>query len=195
MRGFTESIKREDLNQALETLKAGGIILYPTDTIWGIGCDATNPEAVQKIISLKGRGSDKSLLILLANENRIDSYVREVPEVAYELIEASEKPLTIIYSNAKNLAPNVVASDGTIGIRIVKHPFCEQLLQRFRKPIVSTSANISGAASATCFNDIAAEILEGVDYTVQYGQLDTRSNQPSTIMKVDPSGKFEFIRK
>jgi len=195
MHGFTESIKREDLNQALETLKAGGIILYPTDTIWGIGCDATNPEAVQKIISLKGRGSDKSLLILLANENRIDSYVREVPEVAYELIEASEKPLTIIYSNAKNLAANVVAPDGTIGIRIVKHPFCEQLLQRFRKPIVSTSANISGAASATSFNEISAEILEGVDYTVQYGQLDTRSNQPSTIMKIDPSGKFEFIRK
>ena len=195
MHGVIESVQREDLNQALETLKAGGIILYPTDTIWGIGCDATNPQAVEKIIALKGRGSDKSLLILLANENRIDSYVSEVPEVAYELIEASEKPLTIIYSNAKNLAPNVVAADGTVGIRIVKHPFCEQLLQRFRKPIVSTSANISGKASATCFDEIADEILTGVDYTVQYGQLDTRSSQASTIMKIDPSGKFEFIRK
>ena|SRR5690606_31862857 len=195
MHSFTESVNREDLNQALETLKAGGIILYPTDTIWGIGCDATNPEAVQKVLSLKGRDSSKNLLILLANENRIDSYVSEVPEVAYELIEVTEKPLTIIYSNAKNLAANVVAPDGTIGIRIVKHPFCEQLLQRFRKPIVSTSANLSGEASAACFDEISDAILAGVDYTVKYGQQDTRSNQASTIMKIDPSGKFELLRK
>ncbi|OYD44056.1 L-threonylcarbamoyladenylate synthase [Sphingobacterium cellulitidis] len=188
-------IDKEDLNQALETLKSGGLILYPTDTIWGIGCDATNPEAVEKIFALKGRDKGKSMIILLGNDNQLVSYVREVPEVAYELLDASEKPLTIIYSNAKNLAPNAIAEDGSIGIRVVNHPFCEQLLQRFRKPIVSTSANISGEPSARNFSEISEDIIQGVDYVVKFGQQELSNGTASTIMKLDPSGKFEFIRK
>jgi L-threonylcarbamoyladenylate synthase len=188
-------IDKEDINSALETLRSGGLILYPTDTIWGIGCDATNPDAVEKIFALKGRDKGKSMIILLGNDNQLSSYVREVPEVAYELIEATDKPLTIIYSNAKNLAENVDADDGSIGIRIVNHPFCEQLLQRFRKPIVSTSANISGDPSARNFSEISEEIINGVDYVVKFGQQELANGTASTIMKLDPSGKFEFIRK
>ena len=135
------------------------------------------------------------MIILLGNDNQSQSYVSEVPEVAYELLEATDKPLTIIYSKAKNLASNVVAEDGSIGIRIVNHPFCEQLLQRFRKPIVSTSANISGDASARNFVEVSDEIVNGVDYVVKFGQQDPSNGTASTIMKLDPSGKFEFIRK
>ncbi|WP_134090772.1 L-threonylcarbamoyladenylate synthase [Olivibacter sp. XZL3] len=184
-----------DINQALAVLKAGGIILYPTDTIWGIGCDATNPEAVEKVYQLKGRAKDKSLIVLLENENRLSSYVQEIPEVAYQLIEYTDKPLTIIYDGAKNLASNLVADDGSIGIRIVKHRFCEQLIQRFRKPIVSTSANLSGAPSPRNFQEISDAIKEGVDYVVTFGQDDLTPKQASTIMKLDPSGAFSFIRK
>lgn len=188
-------VDKEDLNKALETLKNGGIILYPTDTIWGIGCDATNPEAVEKVFALKGRNKSKSMIVLLHNDNQLAGYVNDVPEVAYQLIEVADRPMTIIYSNAKNLASNVIAEDGSVGIRIVNHPFCQQLLQRFRKPIVSTSANISGQPSAAAFDEIAEEIKQGVDYIVQYGQQDTTKGKPSIIMKLDPSGKFEFIRK
>jgi len=188
-------IDREDVNKALDTLKNGGLILYPTDTIWGIGCDATNPEAVERIFDLKGRAKEKSLIVLLHNENQLAGYVNDIPEVAYQLMEYADKPLTIIYSNAKNLAANAVADDGSIGIRLVKHPFCEQLLQRFRKPIISTSANISGHPSAMTFQEIDQQIKDGVDYIVRYGQLAPNLGPPSTIMKLDPSGKFEFIRK
>lgn len=188
-------INREDINQALETLKNGGLILYPTDTIWGIGCDATNPEAIEKVFALKGRDKSKSMLILLHNDNQLASYVKDIPEVAYEMIEAMDNPLTIIYSGAKNIAPNAVAEDGSIGIRIVNHPFCQQLLQRFRKPIISTSANISGEPSALTFEDITSSIKNGVDYIVEYGQKDHQKGKPSMIMKLDPSGKFDFLRK
>lgn len=188
-------VDRNDINQALETLKSGGLLLYPTDTIWGIGCDATNPEAVAKVFALKGRTQEKSLIVLLHNENQLSSYVQEIPEVAYQLIEYNERPLTIVYSKAKNLAPNAVAEDGSIGIRIVNHPFCEQLLQRFRKPLISTSANISGEASPKSFDDISEAIKEGVDYIAAYGRQEKGDGQSSTIMKLDPSGKFEFIRK
>ena len=135
---------KDEVNKAFEVLKNGGLILYPTDTIWGIGCDATNAEAVDKVYKLKGRAEDKSLIVLLDNDNKLQSYIKEVPELAYDLIEYAENPLTIIYSGAKNLAPNAIAKDGSIGIRIVKHDFCQQLLQRFRKPLISTSANTSG---------------------------------------------------
>ncbi|AIM35515.1 L-threonylcarbamoyladenylate synthase [Sphingobacterium sp. SG20118] len=192
---MAQFVDRNDINQALEVLKNGGLILYPTDTIWGIGCDATNPEAVEKVFQLKGRAKDKSLIILLHNENQLASYVTEIPEVAYQMIEYTEKPLTIIYSAAKNLAPNVIAEDGSIGIRIVKHDFCQQLLQRFRKPLVSTSANLSGDPSPTCFDDISAEIKDHVDYIVNFGQQVISDGKSSSLMKLDPSGKFEFIRK
>lgn len=190
-----EHVSREDLNKALETLKNGGLILYPTDTIWGIGCDATNAEAVEKVFAIKGREHQKSLIVLLHNDSQLAGYVNDIPEVAYELIEYTEKPLTIVYSNAKNLAPNVVAADGSIGIRIVRHPFCEQLLQRFRKPIVSTSANISREVSPSCFEEISQVVKSRVDYIVEYGQDDNSHGKSSTVMKLDPSGKFEFLRK
>lgn len=189
------TVQRDDLNKALETLKNGGLILYPTDTIWGIGCDATNAEAVEKVFALKGRNPQKSLIVLLHNDNQLASYVNDIPEVAYDLIEYTETPLTIVYSNAKNLAPNVIAADGSIGIRIVRHPFCEQLLQRFRKPIVSTSANISGDVSPAYFDEISEQVKAGMDYIVEYGRQGNRNNKSSTVMKLDPSGKFEFLRK
>jgi len=186
---------RDDVNKAFEVLKNGGLILYPTDTIWGIGCDATNKEAVEKIFKLKGRSEEKSLIVLIDSPNKLPSYVNEIPEVAYDLIEYAENPMTIIYSNAKNLAKNAIANDGSIGIRIVKHTFCEQLLQRFRKPIISTSANLSGQPSPSCFNEISEEIKEGVDYVVNLEQDDTSIKKASIIMKLEPGGLFSFIRK
>lgn len=186
---------RDEVNKALEVLKAGGLILYPTDTIWGIGCDATNAEAVDKVFQLKGRSAEKSLIVLLDSDNKLQAYVKEVPEIAYDLIEFAENPLTIIYSNAKNLAANAVAADGSIGIRIVKHEFCSQLLQRFRKPIISTSANLSGEPSPVSFIDISPEIKSGVDYVVNWEQNVVSNSKPSTIMKLEPGGKFSFIRK
>lgn len=186
---------RDEVNKALEVLKVGGLILYPTDTIWGIGCDATNAEAVDKVFQLKGRSAEKSLIVLLDSDNKLQSYVKEVPEIAYDLIEFAENPLTIIYSGAKNLAPNAIAADGSIGIRIVKHEFCSQLLQRFRKPIISTSANLSGQSSPASFIDISQEIKDGVDYVVNWEQDVISDSKPSTIMKLEPGGKFSFIRK
>lgn len=186
---------RQEINNALEVLKNGGVILYPTDTVWGLGCDATNEEAVAKVNAIKGRGADKSLIILLDNENKLQSYITEIPEVAYELIEYAESPMTIVFSGAKNLAKNAINTDGSIGIRIVKHDFCEQLLQRFRKPIVSTSANISGDPTPKFFDEISDQIKKAVDYVVDYNQEDRTVKKPSTIIKLGPSGQFEFIRK
>lgn len=185
----------KDIAQALEVLRNGGLILYPTDTIWGIGCDATNPEAVEKVFQLKGRDQGKALIVLLENENNLSSYVREIPDVAYDLIEYAEKPLTIVYDGAKNLADNLIAEDGSIAIRVTNHSFCKQLLQRFKKPIVSTSANRSGEPSPNGFHEIGAEILEGVDYVVQSEQDLVNKYQASTIMKLGPSGQFQLIRK
>jgi L-threonylcarbamoyladenylate synthase len=185
----------EEVNKAFEVLKNGGLILYPTDTIWGIGCDATNAEAVDKVYKLKGRAEEKSLIVLLDSDHKLQSYIKEVPEVAYHLIEYAENPLTIVYSGAKNLAINAIAKDGSIGIRIVKHEFCQLLLQRFRKPLISTSANLSGNPSPSTFDDIDDEILAGVDYVVNWEQDLKEENKPSTIMKLEPGGLFSFIRK
>ncbi len=186
---------KNEVEKTLSTLKAGGLILYPTDTIWGIGCDATNEEAVQKVMALKGRSASKSLIVLLDNENKLASYVREIPDVAYDLIAFAEHPLTIVYSNAKNLAPSVINEDGSVGIRVVKHNFCQQLLQRFRLPVVSTSANISGQAAPKNFSEVAQEIIEGVDYVVNLEQAVLEEKTPSTIMKLSPDGLFTFIRR
>ncbi|MFM6953791.1 MAG: L-threonylcarbamoyladenylate synthase [Sphingobacteriaceae bacterium] len=186
---------KNEVEKAVEVLKAGGLILYPTDTIWGIGCDATNEEAVQKVLALKGRSASKSLIVLLDNENKLASYVREIPDVAYDLIDYAEHPLTIVYSNAKNLAPSVINEDGSVGIRIAKHTFCQQLIQRFRLPIVSTSANISGQASPKNFTEVSQEIIEGVDYVVNLEQELLEEKTPSTIMKLSPDGLFTFIRR
>jgi L-threonylcarbamoyladenylate synthase len=186
---------RDEVNKALEILKNGGLILYPTDTIWGIGCDATNADAVEKVFKLKGRSEEKSMIVLLENDNKLQSYVREVPEIAYDLIEYAENPLTIIFSGAKNLATNVITNDGSIGIRIVKHDFCEQLIQRFKKPIISTSANVSGEASPANFSEISDTIKQGVDYVVDWEQDNMAKKKSSTIMKLEPGGLFSFIRK
>ena len=186
---------KEEINKALAILKAGGIILYPTDTVWGLGCDATNPEAVAKIYALKNRADSKSMIILLDTENKLQSYVNEVPDIAYDLIEYTEKPLTIIYSGAKNLAGNLISEDKTIGIRIPKHDFCQQLIQRFRKPIVSTSANVSGEPSPINFSKIDQKIMHGVDYVVDLEKESSEIKQPSTIMKLEVDGQFTFIRK
>jgi L-threonylcarbamoyladenylate synthase len=176
---------KAEIEKALEVLRSGGVILYPTDTIWGIGCDATNSEAVDKIFRLK----------LLDTPNKLESYVSEVPSIAYDLIEYAEKPLTIIYSGAKNLAANVIHEDGSVGIRIVKHQFCEQLISRFRRPIVSTSANISGNPSPGSFSDISSEVINNVDYVVNLQQNELSASPPSTIMKLAPDGQFTFIRR
>jgi len=186
---------KDEINKALEVLKTGGIILYPTDTVWGLGCDATNAEAVAKIYALKNRAGNKGMIILLDTENKLQSYVQEVPDIAYDLIEYSEKPLTIIYPGAKNLAINVISEDKTIGIRIPKHDFCQQLIQRFRKPIVSTSANISGEPSPVNFSKIDQKIIDGVDYVVDLEQESNEVKQISTIMKLAIDGQFTFIRK
>jgi len=186
---------KTEIDKALTVLKNGGIILYPTDTVWGIGCDATNEEAVEKINIIKGRSADKSFIILLDNDSKIQSYISEVPEVAYDLIEYAEHPLTIIFSGAKNLAENVINKDGSVGIRVVRHDFVQQLLQRFRKPIVSTSANLSGQPTPQIFDEIDEEIKNAVDYVVDWEQELRTPKKSSTIMKLSPSGQFSFIRK
>lgn len=186
---------RTEIEKALNVLKDGGVILYPTDTVWGLGCDATNEAAVAKIIAIKERTADKSFIILLDNDAKLQSYVSEIPDVAYDLIEYAENPLTIIFSGAKNLAKNVINEDGSVGIRVVKHDFCQQLIQRFRKPITSTSANKSGSPSPLIFDEIDEEIKAAVDYIVDWEQELQSPKKPSTIMKLAPGGQFSFIRK
>ena len=145
---------KEDIEKCLDILRQGGVILYPTDTIWGLGCDATNGAAIEKVYKIKQRSDSKAMLVLLENENLLPSYIKEVPEIAWDLIDVGEKPLTIIYPGAKNLAPNLIAEDGSIGIRITREEFTARLIQKFRKPIVSTSANISGEPAPANFGEI-----------------------------------------
>jgi L-threonylcarbamoyladenylate synthase len=186
---------KDEVAKALKVIQEGGIILYPTDTIWGIGCDATNTAAIKKIYALKQRDETKSMIILLDTENKLESYISEVNPLAYDLIEYTENPLTLVMPGAKNISPALISSDGSIGIRISKHPFCQQLIHRFRKPIVSTSANISGKPSPQYFSQIEPEIIYGVDYVVDIDQHDMEIKTPSTIMKLAPNGTFSFIRK
>jgi L-threonylcarbamoyladenylate synthase len=186
---------KDEVAKALKIVQDGGIILYPTDTIWGIGCDATNTEAVQKIYRLKQRDETKSMIILLDTENKLESYISNVNPLAYDLIEYAENPLTLVMPGAKNISPALISSDGSIGIRISKHPFCQQLIQRMRKPLVSTSANISGKPSPQYFSQIDAEIIDGVDYVVDFDQHSMEIKTPSTIMKLAPDGQFQFIRR
>ncbi len=184
-----------DIKKAVDVLKSGGIILYPTDTIWGIGCDATNPEAVARIYQIKQREDSKSMLVLMENPALLERYVNDVPEIAWDLVEISTTPLTVIYPGAKNLASNLIAEDGSIGIRFTKEEFTTKLLQRFRRPIVSTSANLSGQKSPVFFNEISEEIKSQVDYIVEYRQDDINPAQPSSIIKLWPGGRIDIIRK
>lgn len=186
---------RDEVAKALKVVQEGGIILYPTDTIWGIGCDASNTEAVKKIYRLKQRDEAKSMIILLDTENRLESYIREVPSIAYELIEYAENPLTLVMPGAKNISPALISEDGSVGVRIAIHDFCRQLIQRLRKPIVSTSANISGRPSPQNFGQIDPEIIDGVDYVVDLEQHSMELKKPSTIMRLQPDGRFEFLRR
>lgn len=184
-----------DIQKAIEVLKNGGVVLYPTDTIWGIGCDATNPKAVQRIYEIKQREDTKSMLVLMENPALLERYVDEVPEVAWDLVEITTTPLTVIYPNAKNLAKNLIAADGSIGIRFTKEEFTSKLLQRFRRPIVSTSANVSGEKSPAFFDEISDKIKSKVDYIVEYRQDDTTVSQPSSIIKLGIGGRIDIIRR
>jgi len=186
---------KDEVAKALKVVQEGGTILYPTDTIWGIGCDATNTEAVQKIYKLKQRDEAKGMIILLDTENKLESYINEMNPLAYDLLEYAENPLTLIMPGAKNISPALIGADGSVGIRISKHPFCQQLIQRLRKPLVSTSANVSGEPSPQYFAQIAPEIIDGVDYVVDIEQHNMEIKKPSTIMRLAPDGKFEFIRR
>lgn len=186
---------QEDIKKACEVLKKGGVILYPTDTIWGIGCDATNEEAVQRIYGLKQRDDSKSMLVLLDSPAKLQTYVKDVPDIAWDLIELTDKPLTIIYDGAKNLAANLIAEDGSIGIRVTAEAFSMELCRQFRKPIVSTSANISGEAYPATFSQISQTIKEGVDYIVEYRQKEQGKAQPSGIIKLERNGTIKIIRK
>ena len=199
--------EKEDLQAAVKVLREGGIILYPTDTIWGIGCDATNEEAVRKIYALKQREDTKSMLVLLDGAGKLQGYVQEVPDAAWTLLEAvapvkekdlrpeaEQRPLTIIYPGAKNLAKNLIAEDGSVGIRITNELFSKALCEQLHRPIVSTSANISGQATAKTFREIAEEIRNGVDYVCQYRQKDTTPKKPSSIIKVNLDNSFQIIR-
>lgn len=184
-----------DLKKAVEVLKSGGVILYPTDTIWGIGCDATNSAAVERIFNIKKREDTKSMLVLMENPALLERYVDDVPEVAWDLVEISTTPLTVIYPGAKNLAHNLIAEDGSIGIRFTKEDFTTHLLQRFRRPVVSTSANISGEKAPAFFDEISEEIKSQVDYVVEFRQDDVTPAQPSSIIKLWPGGRIDIIRK
>lgn len=185
----------EDIKEACRVMTDGGVILYPTDTVWGIGCDATNAEAVQKVYEIKKRIDSKAMLVLVDSPVKVDFYVDEVPDVAWDLIELSDKPITIIYFGARNLAQNLLAEDGSVGIRVTTEKFSHQLCQRFRKAIVSTSANISGEASPANFSEISDEIKSAVDYIVSYRQDDTNCPKPSSILKLGKGGTIKIIRK
>lgn len=173
----------------------GGVILYPTDTIWGLGCDATNPEAVRRVYEIKQRADSKAMLVLVDSSVKVDFYVDDVPEVAWDLIELTDKPLTIIYSGARNLAPNLLAEDGSVGIRVTQEKFSHQLCQRFRKAIVSTSANVSGQPSPANFSEISEDIKSLVDYVVTYRQDDVSRPAASSIIKLGKGGVIDIIRK
>lgn len=184
----------EEIEWCIQILKSGGTILYPTDTIWGIGCDATNPKAVEKVYAIKQRAESKSLIILVDTFDKVSEYVKKVPDVAYDLVKNIDTPVTIIYSDARHLAHNVIAPDGTIAIRVVNDSFCQQLIGRFGKPIVSSSANVSGAETPLFFSNIAKQIINDVDYTVSINREKINHIKPSTIIRLHENGEFLIIR-
>ncbi|MCD6113250.1 MAG: threonylcarbamoyl-AMP synthase [Bacteroidales bacterium] len=185
----------QEINNTLKVLNKNGIILYPTDTIWGIGCDATNYKAVEKINKIKKRTKDKNFIVLIDDIKKLRNYVENIPEILYDLIESIDTPLTIIYPYAKNLTKNVIAKDNSIGIRITKDVFCKKLIQLFGKPIVSTSANISGEENPIYFNKISKDIINSVDYVVDLFHDRIKEIKPSTIIKLKVNGEFSVIRR
>jgi len=184
----------QEINRAIAVLKEGGLILYPTDTVWGIGCDATNEMAVQKVYELKKRANSKALICLVANDFMLENHVTKVPEVAFDLIDLATKPITIIYDQPKGVAKNLIADDNTLAIRVATNQFCQYLTNKFKKPIVSTSANVSGKATPKTFSEISNDIVKGVDYVVNLHQENSTSN-PSTIIKLGNDGTVKVIRE
>ena len=183
-----------EVHKAFEVIQNGGIILYPTDTVWGIGCDATNAEAVKKIYALKQREESKSLIVLMNGEKMMYNVFKEIPETAWQILDLSEKPTTLILDNPRNVAANIIADDKTLGVRIVKEPFCFKLMERMKRPLVSTSANISGQPTPQSFKEISEEIINGVDYVVNL-QREKIGGKPSTIIKLSNDSQVKVIRK
>jgi L-threonylcarbamoyladenylate synthase len=186
---------KEDIKNALEVLKRGGLILFPTDTTWGIGCDATNAEAVQRICHLKKRKPGKRMLILMENPALLDRYIDDVPDIAWDLIEISATPLTIVFPKPRNLPAELVAGDGSIGVRFTKDEFSRELIRQLRKPIVSSSANISGLPSPLHFGEVSHDILDAVDYVVSYRKDDTTPPPRSSVIRLEQGGRIEIIRE
>lgn len=187
--------QQEDIRRAVEVMRAGGVILYPTDTVWGIGCDATNAEAVAKVYQIKQRDDSKAMICLVDSDARLQRYVRNVPNVAWDIMELALKPTTVILDGAVNLAPNLVADDGSIAMRITQEPFSHELCYRFQRPVVSTSANISGQPAAQNYCDIAPELLEAVDYVCWSRRQEHKPHTPSSIIKLTEDGQVTIIRQ
>ena len=184
---------REEVNNALMVLKQGGIILYPTDTVWGIGCDASNAEAIEKIYRLKKRSESKSMICLVSDFKMLNQYIEEVPEVAYDILKYAKKPTTIVYDRPLHVAENIINDDNSLAIRVVRDPFCSQLIKKLKRPLVSTSANLSGEKVPGNFQEISKPILEGVDYIVNL-QRSKRSITPSSVIKISNDGTVKVIR-
>lgn len=195
MEEVVETYDKEDLRQAVETLRQGGVILYPTDTIWGIGCDATNEEAVKRVYSIKQREDSKAMLCLLDAPGKLQGYVEDIPSIAWDLIDYATRPLTLIYPKGRNIAHNLLAEDGSIGIRITNEKFSKKLCEMLHAPLVSTSANISGEPTARNFSLISPSIIQAVDYVVHYRRNDKSEPSPSSIIKIGEGNLFHIIRE
>ena len=185
----------DDIRNAVEVMRKGGVILYPTDTVWGIGCAATNAEAVARVYEIKKRADSKALICLVDSDARLQRYVKKVPNVAWELFDCADKPTTVILDGAVNLAPNLIAEDGSIALRITQEAFSKELCYRFQKAIVSTSANISGEPTAQNYCDISQEIIDAVDYVCWTRRQEHKPHKPSSIIKLGLGGEVEIIRK
>ena len=185
---------KKEIDNSITILNEGGLILYPTDKVWGIGCDATNKEAIEKIFKLKKRSDKKTMICLVANQFMLEQYVEKVPEPAYDIMDLSERPVTIIYDNPRGVADNLIAEDNTLAIRVASDNFCQQLIKKFKRPIVSTSANIAGEPTPGSFSEISELILKGVDYVVNLEQKKI-NNSPSSIIKLGNDGIVKIIRK
>ena len=185
----------DDVMNALRVLRAGGVILYPTDTVWGLGCDATNALAVRKVFDIKQRDDSRSLIILVNSVSMLERYVVDPPEVALQMAEWSQKPLTIVYDRGRSLAEGVASADGSVGVRICSDPFCDELINAFRKPIVSTSANISGTDAPAVFDEISQEVISAADYVCLYRQNDRSRSPASSVIKVSANGAVKILRE
>lgn len=195
MQNMTDTSFQADIKKAVDVLRAGGVILYPTDTVWGIGCDATDSKAVKRVFEIKRRADSKALITLVDSVAALERVVADVPDVAYQLIDVAVEPMTIVYDRGTGVAPELLAEDGSIGVRITREDFSAELCRRFRRPIVSTSANISGESSPGSFQQISQEIIDAVDYVCESKRQDARAMKPSTVIKISEGGLFKILRK